>query len=88
MDSKTNIVILDREERVEMFEWAKTHPNCSTLIIKEDNDGNNDTMLLKAYALNEDGNNELNSLPFAFDDNIEYFGGISASMMNHIGGVV
>ena len=41
-----NTIILDEAERVNMYERAKTHPDCSALIIKEEN-VNNDTMLIK-----------------------------------------
>ena len=78
-----NIVVLDDPIEVDIIEWAFQHPNCSALIIKENKAIHK--MKIKAYALNEQGNRELDNEPYAFDDNIEYFGGVDERVLNLLG---
>ena len=78
-----NYVVYDKPEKVEMAEWAFGHPNCDALIVDDDK-AENGYMFIKAYALNEKGNDELRDLSNQ-DSNYGIFVGIDESMLSFIG---
>ena len=77
-----NVKIFEVPEEVNIIDWSIEHVGCDALIVKDDI--NKDTMNIKAYALNEQGNKELDKLPFAYNDDIGYFRGLDKSMINHL----
>ncbi len=79
-----NIHVLDKPMEVDCIEWGYQHPNCDALFY----DGTTpSTMRIIAYALNEQGNIELQMIKRQ-NKKYKIFAGVDASMLNFIGSVL
>ena len=79
-----NIHVLDKPMEVDCIEWGYAHPNCNALFV---DDNSSSTMKVIAYALNEQGNIELQMIKRQ-NKKYKIFAGVDASMLNFIGVLV
>lgn len=80
MTVSNNIIVLDKPTEVDCIDWGYAHPNCNALFV----DGNSSsTMKVIAYAINEQGNFELQLIK---QKNSKYklFAGVDASMLSPV----
>ena len=76
-----NIVKLDKPIEVNCVEWGYAHPNCDALFFEGTTPS---TMKIIAYALNEQGNIELQMIKRQ-NKKYKIFAGVDDSMLNFIG---
>ncbi len=75
-----NIVILDNPQEVDIIDWWVAHLNCDALFL----DGSDySKMIIVAYALNENGNNELLKIQKKYTS-LKLCRGMDESMTNRI----
>ena len=80
MIASNNIHVLDKPMEVDCIEWGYAHPNCNALFV----DGNSSsTMKVIAYALNEQGNFELQLIKQK-NNKYKLFAGVDASMLSPV----